>query len=100
MTHKAHELCDCPEKHPTPDGRCANTSLRSESNHLTGYTACGCCVADCPDVHPIPTGRLKPVPGSTVIAAEYVATLPIERQQDLRERAARGELHIRPRPLR
>lgn len=90
------ERCDCPEAHPTADGRCFNPSLRSEGDGLNGYTECGCCVADCPDVHPEPTGRLRPVPGSLIVAKEHYDTLPAEEQARLREREARGELRIAP----
>ncbi len=54
-------------------------------------------MADCPDVHPEPTPGSGPVPGSLVVAEEYVATLPAEKQQALRDQQARGELRIMPR---
>lgn len=91
------ERCDCTyPDHPTPDGRCENPSIRSEDPRLAGYTGCGCCVADCLDVHPEPVG-IGVVPGSARVAAEYVATLPLEQQAKLREAEARGELRIVPR---
>lgn len=91
------ERCGCHEAHPTPDGRCVNPPLRSESPDLSGYSECGCCVADCPDVHPDSERKLTAVPGSAVIAEEYVATLPAEKQKALRDQEARGELRIAPR---
>ena len=70
------ETCDCPRDHyRSADGRCVNPSLRSESASLAGYSECGCCVADCPDVHAETGDGLRPVPGSLVVAAEYVDTL-------------------------
>lgn len=60
------------------------------------YPECGCCMANCPDVHPDSEGKLTAVPGSAVIAAEYAATLPEEKQAELREQEARGELRIAP----
>ncbi|QZH66748.1 hypothetical protein [Mycolicibacterium farcinogenes] len=93
------ELCDCPRRDhvDSADGRCVNPSLRSESPDLSGYSECGCCVADCPDVHPDSERKLTAVPGSAVIAEEYVATLPAEKQKALRDQEARGELRIAPR---
>lgn len=93
------ERCDCPDAHPTADGRCIEPSIRSEDPAdptLAKYSWCGCCMADCPDVHPDSEGKLRAVPGSAVIAAEYVATLPEETQAELQEREARGELRILP----
>ena len=43
------------------------------------------------------TPSQRRTPGSVVVAEEYVATLSAEKQRDLRERAARGELRIVPR---
>lgn len=93
------ERCDCPRRDHigSMDGRCTLPSLRSESPDLSGYSECGCCVADCPDVHPESGRGLRAVPGSAVIAQEYVDTLPEEKQQALREQQARGELRIAPR---
>lgn len=55
-------------------------------------------MADCPDVHATPTPGFGPVPGPTVVAAEYVAPpLPAQKQQALPEQEARGELRIAPR---
>lgn len=96
----ASERCDCPEEHPTADGLCIEPSIRSEDPGdptLAKYTECGCCMADCPDVHPDSDRNLRAVPGSAVVAQEYVDTLPEEKQRELRERAARGELRIAPR---
>lgn len=95
------ELCDCPRRDHvgSPDGHCTLPSIRGEEpedSTLARYTWCGCCVADCPDVHPTPTDGFGPVPGSLVIAKEYVDTLPEEKQQALREQQARGELRIAP----
>lgn len=93
------ERCDCPRRDHigSEDGRCVNPPLRSESPDLSGYSECGCCVADCPDVHPDSGRGLRPVPGSLVVAQEYVDTLPEEKQKELREQEARGELRIAPR---
>ncbi|UEA25179.1 hypothetical protein LK464_03740 [Mycobacteroides abscessus subsp. abscessus] len=99
MTESAPaELCDCPRRDHigSEDGRCTLPSIRGESPDLSGYSECGCCVADCPDVHPDSERKLTAVPGSAVIAEEYVATLPAEKQQALREQQARGELRIAP----
>lgn len=55
MTEAVTETCDCPDPHPTADGRCANPSIRSDELPGAGLerlTQCGCCMADCPDVHP------------------------------------------------
>ncbi len=93
------ERCACPERHPTADGRCIEPSIRSEDPDdptLANYDCCGCCMADCPDVHPDSDGNLEVVPGSTTLAQEYVETLPKEKQRELREREARGELRITP----
>ena len=49
------ETCDCSLPHPTPTGRCANPSIRSEeppNPALADWSQCGCCMAACPDVHP------------------------------------------------
>lgn len=90
------ERCGCTHAHLTADGRCGNPSLRSEDPvALAAHTECGCCAADCPDVHPEPRG-LDFVPGSATIAAEYVETLAPEKQRELRELEARGELRILP----
>ncbi|MGV0747220.1 hypothetical protein [Mycolicibacterium fortuitum] len=100
MTESAPaELCDCPRRDhiDSEDGRCVNPSLRSESPDLSGYSECGCCVADCPDVHPDSERKLTAVPGSAVIAKEHFDTLPEEKQRELREQEARGELRIAPR---
>lgn len=92
------ETCDCPHAHyRSADGRCQNPSLRSESESLPGYSECACCVADCPDVHTETGAGLRPVPGSLVVAAEYVATLDPEQQRKLREQEQLGELRILPR---
>lgn len=92
------ETCDCPRDHyRSADGRCRNPSLRSESESLTGYSECGCCVADCPDVHAETGDGLRAVPGSLVVAAEYVASLDLEQQRKLREQEQLGELMILPR---
>lgn len=90
------ELCDCPQDHyRSMDGRCAEPSLRSEEPEtLARYTQCGCCIADCPDVHAEPGAEFLTVPGSVLVAAEYVVTLHPDRQRDLREQEARGELRI------
>lgn len=93
------ELCVCPRRDHvgSADGCCVNQSIRSEEPGALGrYTECGCCMADCPDVHPEPTPGFGPVPGSLVVAEEYVATLPVEKQQALREQESRGELRIAP----
>ena len=88
------ERCACPEQHPTPDGTCANPSIRSEGSSATNFDWCGCCMADCPDVgHPEPRPD-RIVPGTLEVAEEYVATLPDEKQRALREQEARGELRI------
>ncbi|MGJ6127058.1 hypothetical protein QN239_31200 [Mycolicibacterium sp. Y3] len=47
-------------------------------------------------MHPDSGSGLRVVPGSAVIAQEYVATLPGEKQKALREQEARGELRIAP----
>ncbi|GAB19393.1 hypothetical protein GOEFS_083_00240 [Gordonia effusa NBRC 100432] len=104
MTESAPvELCDCPRRDHigSEDGRCTLPSIRSEEAGDTDvdyskYTQCGCCIADCPDVHPESGRGLRAVPGSAVIAQEYVDTLPEEKQQALREQQARGELRIAP----
>lgn len=54
-------------------------------------------MADCPDVHPDSERNLHAVPGSAVMAQEYVETLPEEKQRQLQELEARGELRIAPR---
>lgn len=93
------ERCACPETHPTVDGQCIEPSVRSEDPSdptLAKYAWCGCCMADCPDVHPDSDSHLQAIPGSTVIAEEYVNTLPADKQQKLRELAARGDLRITP----
>ena len=99
-----NELCDCPRADhvDSVDGHCTNPSIRSEESadtevDFSRYSECGCCMADCPDVHPDPTPGRGPVPGSTVVAEEHVATLTAEKQRELREMAARGELRIAPR---
>ncbi len=105
MTESAStELCDCPRRDHigAPDGGCMNPSIRSDEAgdtevDLSRYSECGCCMADCPDVHPDSGRGLRPVPGSTVIAQEYVDKLPAEKQKALREQEARGELRIAPR---
>lgn len=97
------ELCDCDRRDhiDAPDGRCLNLSTAAEEPEdasLSAWTQCGCCMADCPDVHPTPTpGFFEPVPGSATIAAEHVATLSAEDQEQLRAREAAGEIRIRPR---
>lgn len=104
MTESAPvELCDCPRRDhvDSADGRCTLPSIRSEEAGDTDvdyskYTLCGCCMADCPDVHPTPTPGFGPVPGSLVVAQEYVDTLPEEKQRKLREQEAGGELRIAP----
>ena len=95
----AAERCDCPRDHyRNMDGRCSKPSLRSEEPEaLAGYSWCGCCVADCPDVHAESGSEFLAIPGSVLVAAEYVATLHPARQRDLREQEARGELRIVPR---
>lgn len=97
------ELCDCPRTDHvgSEDGHCLNPSIRSEEAGDTEvdysrYSECGCCMADCPDVHPESGRGLRAVPGSAVIAQEYVDTLSEEKQQALREQEARGELRIAP----
>lgn len=103
MTESAPvERCDCPRRDhvDSADGCCTLPSIRSEEpedSTLARYSWCGCCMADCPDVHPTPSPGFGPVPGSLVIAKEYVDTLPEEKQQALREQEARGELRIAPR---
>jgi hypothetical protein len=99
-----NELCDCPRTDhlDSADGHCTNPSIRSEGSgdmevDLSRYSEYGCCMADCPDVHPEPTPGFGAVPGSVVVAEEYVATLPAEKQRELREMEARGELRIAPR---
>lgn len=101
MTESAPtETCDCPrDDHPCADRRCVNPSVRSEDpdcSALARYSECGCCMADCPDLHPTPTPGFGPVPGSAVLAAEYVATLPADKQQELRDKQARDQLRIVP----
>ncbi|OHU33352.1 hypothetical protein BKG79_22380 [Mycobacteroides chelonae] len=93
------ELCDCPRDHyRSMDGRCTEPSLRSEEPEaLARYTQCGCCMADCPDVHAEPGAEFLAVPGSVLVAEEYVATLHLDRQRDLREQEERGELRVVPR---
>lgn len=99
----ASELCDCPRRDHVGSvtGRCVNPSIRSESADMgidrSRYRECGCCMADCPDVHPTPTPGFGPVPGSMMVAQEYFDTLPADKQKDLREQEARGELRIVPR---
>lgn len=100
---KSAEQCDCPRRDhvDSADGCCTLPSIRSEEAGDTEvdysrYSECGCCMADCPDVHPTPSPGFGPVPGSLVIAQEYVDTLPEEKQQALREQEARGELRIAP----
>lgn len=92
--------CDCPDDHfATADGRCDNPPLwRDDPDTLDRdrYSWCGCCMADCPDVHLEPK-PIRAVPGSLQIATEHVATLPAEKQRELREAEARGELRIAPR---
>lgn len=95
------ELCDCPRTDHvgSPDGHCTLPSIRGEEPEdptLVRYSWCGCCMADCPDVHPDSDRNLRAVPGSAVIAQEYVDTLSEEKQQALREQEARGELRIAP----
>ena len=51
------------------------------------YTDCGCCMADCPDVHAEQTIRAI---GKATVAEEYVATLPMAEQDQLRAKAAAG----------
>lgn len=104
MTESAPvELCDCPRRDHigSEDGHCTLPSIRSEEAtdtevDLSRWSECGCCMADCPDVHPTPTAGFGPVPGSLVVAEEYVATLPAEKQKALRDQEARGELRIAP----
>lgn len=102
MTESAFtELCDCPRRDhvDSADGHCLNPSIRGEAPEdptLARYSWCGCCMADCPDVHPESGRGLRAVPGSAVIAQEYVDTLPEEKQRELREQEARGELRIAP----
>ncbi|MBF6387136.1 hypothetical protein IU444_23705 [Nocardia farcinica] len=102
MTESAPtELCDCPRRDhvDSGDGRCTLPSIRGEEAGdptLARYSWCGCCTADCPDVHPTPSSGFGPVPGSLVIAKEYVDTLPEEKQRKLREQEAGGELRIAP----
>uniref|UniRef100_UPI0037CB5290 hypothetical protein n=1 Tax=Mycolicibacterium sp. TaxID=2320850 RepID=UPI0037CB5290 len=96
------ELCDCPRTDHigSADGRCVEPSIRSEDPAdptLAKYSCCGCCMADCPDVHPTPTPGFGPVPGSMMVAQEHFDTLPAEKQRQLREQEARGELRIVPR---
>jgi hypothetical protein len=31
------ERCACPERHPTPDGTCANPSIRSEESSVDDF---------------------------------------------------------------
>jgi hypothetical protein len=45
---------------------------------------------------PSPTPGFGTVPGS-MVAEEYFDTLPAEKQRELREQEARGELRIAPR---
>lgn len=104
MLRYMSELCDCPRRDHigSVDGHCTLPSIRSEEDSddavdFSRYSECGCCMADCPDVHPTPTPGFGPVPGSLVLAEEYVQTLPAEKQEELRELAARGELRIAPR---
>lgn len=78
---------------------CTLTSIRSEEDSddevdFSRWSQCGCCMADCPDVHPTPTPGFGPVPGSLVVAEEYVQTLPAQKQEELRELAAGGEIRI------
>lgn len=91
--------CDCPDDHfATEDGRCTNPPLWCDDQDTldhSRYTMCGCCLADCPDVHLEPK-PIRAVPGSLQIAAEHVASLPAEKQRELREQEARGELRITP----
>lgn len=104
MTESAPvELCDCPRRDHigSTDGHCLNPSIRSEEAggadvDLSRWSECGCCMADCPDVHPESGRGLRAVPGSAVIAQEYFDTLPEEKQRELREREALGELRIAP----
>lgn len=99
MTESAPiELCDCPRRDhvDSADGHCTLPSIRSEEVDYSRYSQCGCCMADCPDAHPESGRGLRAVPGSAVIAQEYVDTLPEEKQQALREQEARGELRIAP----
>ena len=104
MTESAPvELCDCPRRDhvDSADGHCTLPSIRSEEAgdpdvDYSKYTQCGCCMADCPDVHPTPSPGFGPVPGSLVIAQEHFDTLPAEKQKELREREALGELRIAP----
>lgn len=95
------ELCDCDRRDhiDSADGHCLNLSTAAEEPEdpsLATWSQCGCCMADCPDVHPTETpGRFD---GATwIIAAEHVATLPAEEQEQLRAREAAGEIQIRPR---
>lgn len=98
----SHELCDCPRRDhvDSVDGHCVNQSVRSEDPESfagSRYSECGCCMADCPDVHPEPSPGRESRPGSVTVTAEYAATLPAEKQEDLREREAKGEIRIVPR---
>jgi hypothetical protein len=77
-----------------PDGTCENRSIRSEEGSATDFDWCGCCMADCPDVgHPEPRPD-RIIPGTIEVAEEYVATLPGEKQRNLRAQESRGELRI------
>lgn len=93
------EVCACLEGHyrtSRADGRCDQPPLwmdDPEDETLRKYTACGCCMADCPDVHAEQT--MRPI-GKATIAEEYVATLPTAERDQLRAKAAAGELIIRP----
>ncbi|GAA4403731.1 hypothetical protein [Tsukamurella soli] len=94
------DTCDCPRDHYlTADGRCDNPPLWHDDPERLDrqrYSWCGCCMADCPDVHLEPE-PMRVGPGSVVIAEEYVATLPEEKQRELRAAQERGELRIAPR---
>lgn len=95
------DLCDCDRRDhiDSPDGHCLNLSIAAEEPEdpsLAKWTRCGCCMADCPDVHPTATPGFFDG-GQMHIAAEYVATLPAEEQEQLRAREAAGEIRIRPR---
>ncbi len=91
------EVCACPKEHyrtSRADGRCDQPPLwmdDPEDQTLRKYADCGCCMADCPDVHAEQTIRAI---GKATVAEEYVATLPMAEQDQLRAKAAAGELII------
>lgn len=99
MLRFVSDTCDCPDDHfATEDGCCTNPPLWHDDPDTLDhdrYSQCGCCMADCPDVHLEPKS-IRAVPGSITIAAEHVATLPAEKQRELREAEVRGELRIAP----